>query len=740
MPKEKEVKFEVWAEKYRPNTFDEIINQSHAVERVKAFAEAKNIPHMLFAGPPGTGKTTLALVLAKELYGKEWRQNVLELNASVTGDTPILIKKNGKIKRTTIGELAEQVFEKDEKYKELKGYEVLSVDKDSLKVEFKKVRNISRHKVNKIAIITLENGAKIKTSLNHSVIVLNDKGELESKEVRELTANDLLITFMTNLQGCEKEMDLSFCKEESLKSCIKNSEIKNFYEKMKVDEDLAYLFDISEGYVDIPSKQFILSFGSHEISEVRKIQNFFEKKFGRNSSSLNFQIFNPQLAKFFVDNYMNGIQIKERTSSLNGYLNDACGEWGRYLRYCSKSKNLLVDAAWLARLSNLFFSIFKNERIDWFRKNSYEKNHLPANVFLNFAKKLESKNKISKRWRRLLKLKPNSLKLSKKVAKRFLECVKIEKLEGEEKKIFENLKRLVNSNLHFLKVKEIKVVKWNDWVYDLSVEDSEMFFGGNLPILLHNSDARGIDVIRGEVKEFARTKAIGDVPFKLIILDEADALTSDAQQALRRTMEMFTTVSRFILICNYSSKIIEPIQSRCAVFRFKALEDKDVEKFIERIVKGENLKIEKSAIEAIINIAEGDLRKVANLLQAAAALKTKVDEDVIYEVASKAKPKEVYEMLTLALKGKFEEARNILRNMLLKEGLAGSDIISEIHKQIYKLPISDEAKIELVEKCGETDFRISEGANELIQLEALLAQFLLYKKNTKMKVEKELKF
>jgi len=245
---------------------------------------------------------------------------------------------------------------------------------------------------------------------------------------------------------------------------------------------------------------------------------------------------------------------------------------------------------------------------------------------------------------------------------------------------------------------------------------------------LNASDARGIDVIRGEVKEFARTKAIGEVPFKLIILDEADALTSDAQQALRRTMEMFTSVSRFILICNYSSKIIEPIQSRCAVFRFKALEDKDVKKFIERIVKGENLKIDKSAIDAIINIAEGDLRKVANLLQAAAALKAKIDEDVIYEVASKAKPKEVYDMLTLALKGKFEEARNILRNMLVKEGLAGSDIISEIHKQIYKLPISDQAKIELVEKCGETDFRISEGANELIQLEALLAQFLLYGK------------
>jgi replication factor C small subunit len=242
------------------------------------------------------------------------------------------------------------------------------------------------------------------------------------------------------------------------------------------------------------------------------------------------------------------------------------------------------------------------------------------------------------------------------------------------------------------------------------------------------SDARGIDVIRGQIKKFARTKSIGEVPFKIIILDEADNLTSDAQQALRRTMETYSNVSRFILIGNYSSRIIEPIQSRCAIFRFKSLTESDIKRFINRIVKGENLKITEEAVKAIIEISEGDLRRVANLLQAAASLSKKITEDAVYDVASKAKPTDVKVMLELALKGKFEDARKRLLDMLLKQGLSGQDIISEIHRQIYYLPLTEDQKVKLIEKCGEYEFRLAMGGNELIQLEAFLSQFLLFSK------------
>ncbi|MBI2543430.1 MAG: replication factor C small subunit [Candidatus Aenigmarchaeota archaeon] len=246
---------------------------------------------------------------------------------------------------------------------------------------------------------------------------------------------------------------------------------------------------------------------------------------------------------------------------------------------------------------------------------------------------------------------------------------------------------------------------------------------------LNASDERGIDVIRGKVKDFARMKSFGELPWKIIILDEADALTQEAQQALRRTMENYTNVTRFILLCNWSSKIIEPIQSRCAVFRFRILEDNDIKKYIQRIADGEKLKVDPKAADAVVYLSEGDLRKVANILQSSASIKEKITEDVVYDIASKAKPTDVKDMLEMTLKGKFMDARKKLQELLLRQGLSGSDIITEIHRQIYSLDgMPEDRKIQLIEKCGEYEFRLSEGGNELIQLESLLAQFLTLSK------------
>src|SRR3989344_968600 len=243
------------------------------------------------------------------------------------------------------------------------------------------------------------------------------------------------------------------------------------------------------------------------------------------------------------------------------------------------------------------------------------------------------------------------------------------------------------------------------------------------------SDERGIDTIRNKVKDFARTRSFGNASFKIIILDEADALTTEAQQALRRTMESFTNTSRFILICNYSNKIIEPIQSRCSVFRFKPLVDADIKKYVERIVDGEKFKINEDAIKAVIEISEGDLRKVTNLMQTSAAMGTKITEDVVYDIASKAKPTDVKVMLEIALSGNFKKARDKLFDLMYKQGLGGSDIVSEIHRQIYSVSgLGEKDRVCLIEKCGEYEFRISQGANELIQIEALLSQFLLHSK------------
>lgn len=246
---------------------------------------------------------------------------------------------------------------------------------------------------------------------------------------------------------------------------------------------------------------------------------------------------------------------------------------------------------------------------------------------------------------------------------------------------------------------------------------------------LNASDERGIDIVRNKVKDFARTRAIGNVPFKIIYLDECDALTREAQQALRRTMENYTQNCRFILSANYSSKIIEPIQSRCVVFRFKQLAKEDIIAIIEKIAEDEKLKIDDKAKDALYEISEGDCRRLENILQSCAAIAENITEDLIHSMASVAKPKEIREVLELALSNKFIEARNKLLDLMLAYGLAGMDIIKQIQKEIMELSIDNKSKMILIEKCGEIEFRMTEGSDEFVQLEALLSQFALVKNN-----------
>ncbi|MCS7097024.1 MAG: replication factor C small subunit [Candidatus Methanomethylicia archaeon] len=242
---------------------------------------------------------------------------------------------------------------------------------------------------------------------------------------------------------------------------------------------------------------------------------------------------------------------------------------------------------------------------------------------------------------------------------------------------------------------------------------------------LNASDERGIQTVRERIKDYARTIPIGDVPFKIIVLDEADNMTADAQQAMRRIMELYTRTCRFILIANYSSKIIEPIQSRCAIFRFQPLSDEDIANRLKYIAERENIKLISGGLEAILYVAEGDMRKAINTLQAAAALGV-VDESTVYRVVGKANPLEIREMMFMALKGDFVGARGKLRELMINYGLSGIDIIKQIHKEIFTLDIPEKIKVVLADKIGEVNFRMIEGADEEIQLSYLLACFSMY--------------
>jgi len=188
------------------------------------------------------------------------------------------------------------------------------------------------------------------------------------------------------------------------------------------------------------------------------------------------------------------------------------------------------------------------------------------------------------------------------------------------------------STLALIVVKELFGEKWKENYLELNA-----------------SDERGIDVVRQKVKDFARTKALENIPFKVIFLDEADALTREAQQALRRTMENYSNTCRFILSCNYSSRIIDPIQSRCVIFRFKLLEKKDIMSVIKKIAESEKLKLTDDAYETLYEASEGDCRRAINLLQATASIALDINSEMILMISAGAKPKDIKIVLDYAL-------------------------------------------------------------------------------------------
>jgi len=250
---------------------------------------------------------------------------------------------------------------------------------------------------------------------------------------------------------------------------------------------------------------------------------------------------------------------------------------------------------------------------------------------------------------------------------------------------------------------------------------------GSFILELNASDERGIDVIREKVKNWAGIRAIASAaPFKILIMDEADSLTAPAQHALRRTMERYTRTCRFCLLGNYSENIIEPIQSRCSIFRFGPLGEGDIKDWIRIIASKEGVDMIEEGLDAIYQASRGDMRKAINLLQAAAASQGgAVDDVVVYSVLGRVSPQRVREMISLGLKGEFIEAREVLRGLLIDEGLAAEDVLRMIYSEVMRLGIPERWKVRLSDAVGEVDYRLTQGSRPEIQLSALLAKLAL---------------
>ena len=240
---------------------------------------------------------------------------------------------------------------------------------------------------------------------------------------------------------------------------------------------------------------------------------------------------------------------------------------------------------------------------------------------------------------------------------------------------------------------------------------------------MNASDERGLESIRTKVKQFARSAPLGGATFKVIFLDEADALTPDAQGALRRIMEQYSGTCRFILSCNYSSKIIEPIHSRCAVFRFRPIASDQVAEEVRRIAAAEGIELDDDACDAIVHVSLGDLRKAITALQVAASLDTHITRALVYETTATAPPEALHGFVLACKQDGFHPARRRLRDILDQYGLAGTDFVNQLHRSVFDIEfLSERQKLDLTETMAEIYFRLVEGGGEALQLDALCSR------------------
>jgi len=253
---------------------------------------------------------------------------------------------------------------------------------------------------------------------------------------------------------------------------------------------------------------------------------------------------------------------------------------------------------------------------------------------------------------------------------------------------------------------------------------------------LNASDDRGIDVVRNKIKSFAKRKVqLPPGRHKIIILDEADSMTSSAQQALRRTMELYASTTRFALACNISSKVIEPIQSRCAILRYKKLDDKHILRRVKYVVQQEQISLcTDPGLEAILFVAGGDMRHALNALQSTYAGFKKITQEAVYKVCDQPHPKTIKLILENCAKGEFRKSVALL-HMIMNNGFSTLDFIQTMFRVVKGMELEERMKLDWIKEMGMTHMKIAEGTDSTLQIMGCLAK-MTYGKEVKHTVGK----
>ena len=240
---------------------------------------------------------------------------------------------------------------------------------------------------------------------------------------------------------------------------------------------------------------------------------------------------------------------------------------------------------------------------------------------------------------------------------------------------------------------------------------------------LNASDDRGIDVVREQIKNFASTRQIFSSSFKLIILDEADAMTIAAQNALRRVIEQFTKNVRFCIICNYVNKITPALQSRCTRFRFQPLPQPQIQNKINQIIEAENVNISSQARDALLKLAKGDMRRAVNVLQACSTAfeAEEIDEAAIYNCVGNPHPDDIARIVSSMMNDDLTTSLSVIARLKSEKGLALQDILGGLFEEVEDMDFKNNVRVHLYDQLATIEYRLSMGGTEKIQLSAMVA-------------------
>lgn len=240
---------------------------------------------------------------------------------------------------------------------------------------------------------------------------------------------------------------------------------------------------------------------------------------------------------------------------------------------------------------------------------------------------------------------------------------------------------------------------------------------------LNASDDRGIGVVREQILGFASTRTVFKSKFKLVILDEADAMTKDAQNALRRVMEKYTENARFCLICNYLTGIIPAIQSRCTRFRFGPLDTDQMSERLSYVIEQEKCDVDEEGMKSLVRLSKGDMRRALNILQSTHVGYGLVTEDTVYTCTGNPLRSDIELIMKSMLNDSFGEAYLLISRLKTTKGLALADIVSEVHSYTHRIDFPNHVRITLLEKLADIEYRMACGTSEKIQLSGLIAAF-----------------